>query len=87
MQDITKLIQVRETGVSVTIHRIHPVVTVDLNKKTIQGSVRSFVDKDSKDALKASRFLIPAPKIQDMEEQIITFVKENLDYMINGKEK
>lgn len=87
MDPISQKVKVRATGISVVHHVISPQIIVDLDKKTCQGKVQHFVSPDAEDALKHSRFTIPVFDISKAEASIVKFVKDNLDFMLNGKDK
>lgn len=84
---IRQRIDVKKTGISVSHHVVDPTTIYHLERKTLQGNVRHYINHESEDALKQSRFMIKNPDLSNIEKTIETFVKTNLKELINGKEE
>lgn len=84
--EISKKIEVRDTGVFVTYHKSNPNVYMNLDKKTVQGTIQSFADK-TKAPLKTSSYTIPVKTTANIEDQVSEYLNTdtNLEVLINGK--
>ncbi len=83
---IAKKIEIRGTGVFVISHVVNPNVYVNLEKKTVRGTIQSYTDP-KKSALKTSPFAMPLANSANMENEISDYLSKNLDEIINGKRR
>jgi hypothetical protein len=83
--EVSKKIEIRDTGVSVTFHKVVPNVFYNIETKMLQANLQSFAQKD-KSPLRVKPFRIKIADSASIESEIIKHISndDNLDIIING---
>jgi hypothetical protein len=81
--EISKKIEIRNTGVFLTYHAINPNMFYNSETKTVQANLVSSTQKD-KSPIKNARIKFQIKAGEDIETSLVNYINDNLDFIING---